>query len=162
MTLGIAPDDWSQLAQDREMPAIDADRMAGYRLERVRGELKRAGASMGVSANEYETTPDIEHPLVGIHPENGRPFLYPGALYDFENSGIKPLGMDENEGASLYEELKTFALDGRFIHRHEWKVGDILACDNLAAMHCATPFDESANLRILHRVTIKGVAPSGA
>jgi Xaa-Pro dipeptidase len=48
MTLGIAPDDWSQLAQHREMPAIDADRMAGYRLERVRGELGRAGAAMGV------------------------------------------------------------------------------------------------------------------
>jgi taurine dioxygenase len=115
-----------------------------------------------LSPEDCATTPDIEHPLVGIHPENGRPFLYPGALYDFDNPGIKPMGMDEEEGSALYEELKAFALSDRFIHRHKWNAGDILACDDLAAMHCATPFDDTAELRILHRVTIKGVAPGGA
>ena len=35
-SLGIAPDDWSQLARHRKMPEIDGTRMSRYRLARVR------------------------------------------------------------------------------------------------------------------------------
>ncbi len=48
MNLGIAPDDWSQLSQHRDMPMIDGDRMGRFRLARVRQQLKEAGASLGI------------------------------------------------------------------------------------------------------------------
>ena len=47
-SLDIAPDDWSQLAQHRALPAIDTQRMLSYRLQRVRDQLRRAGAAMGI------------------------------------------------------------------------------------------------------------------
>ena len=50
-SLGIAPDDWSQLARHRKMPEIDRTRMGRYRLARVRAELEKAGASMGIFVN---------------------------------------------------------------------------------------------------------------
>ena len=115
-----------------------------------------------LSPEECVSTPDVEHPLVGCHPETGRPFLYPGALYQFENPGIKPIGLSDQKAAVLYRDIKDFTLDERFIYRHKWRVGDILATDNLAGMHCATDFDDTLELRTLHRVTIEGVAPAMA
>jgi len=114
-----------------------------------------------LSPEECETTPDVKHPLVGCHPETGRPFLYPGALYHFDNPGIRPMGLSNQKAAALYQDIKDFTLNDRFIYRHKWRVGDILATDNLAGMHCATDFDNT-ELRMLHRVTIEGVAPACA
>jgi len=115
-----------------------------------------------LSQAERMSTPDVVHPLVCVHPESKREFLYPGALYDFHNPGIKPLGMSDEEGEALYDALKKFTLTDKFIHRHEWRAGDVLICDDLSAMHCATPFDDVSDLRILHRVTIKGMPPQPA
>jgi len=112
-----------------------------------------------LSPEECVSTPDVEHPLVGRHPETGQSFLYPGALYHFENPGIRPMGLSDKKAAALYQDVKDFTLDERFIYRHKWAVGDILATDNLAGMHCATDFNDTLELRTLHRVTIEGVAP---
>ena len=46
--LSLMPDDWSRLSRYRDMPEIDADRMYAHRLARVREQLRRAGAAMGV------------------------------------------------------------------------------------------------------------------
>ena len=46
--LSLMPDDWSQLSRQREMPEIDVGRMHAYRLARVREQLRRAGAALGV------------------------------------------------------------------------------------------------------------------
>lgn len=115
-----------------------------------------------LSPEECAATPDVEHPLVGRHPETGRPFLYPGAIYDFHNPGIEPLGPEGEDAAALFDYVKAFALDERFIYRHRWRIGDILATDNLAGMHCATPFNDESEMRMLHRVTISGRAPVAA
>ena len=112
-----------------------------------------------LSKEERETTPDVEHPLVSQHPETGRYFLFPGALYEFRNPGIKLVGLSEQESVSVYEELKCFMLSKRFIYRHKWSLGDIVATDNLAGMHRATAFNEDTERRTIHRITIKGKAP---
>lgn len=46
--LSLMPDDWSRLSRYRDMPEVDAGRMHAYRLARVREQLRRAGAAMGV------------------------------------------------------------------------------------------------------------------
>ena len=58
-----------------------------------------------------------------------------------------------------FEELKVFMLSKRFIYRHKWSLGDIVATDNLAGMHRATAFNEDTERRTIHRITIKGKAP---
>ena len=75
--------------------------------------------------------------------------------------GIRPMGLSNQKAAALYQDIKDFTLNDRFIYRHKWRVGDILATDNLAGIHCATDFDNT-ELRMLHRVTIEGVAPACA
>ena len=75
------------------------------------------------------------------------------------NPGIKLVGLSEQESISVYEELKCFMLSKRFIYRHKWSLGDIVATDNLAGMHRATAFNEDTERRTIHRITIKGKAP---
>ena len=40
-----------------------------------------------------------------------------------------------------------------FVHAHEWRVGDLVICDNQATMHRARPFDDGAHRREPRRVT---------
>lgn len=57
MTDAVTPDqaildgDWSALSRYREMPEIDRDRLYGYRLERIRGALRRHGAALCLLVN---------------------------------------------------------------------------------------------------------------
>ncbi|MBO68641.1 MAG: hypothetical protein CL398_10055, partial [Acidiferrobacteraceae bacterium] len=88
--------------------------------------------------------------------------LFPGAIYEFDSPGIRIMGLPDHESKILYNDIRTFALTESFIYRHKWQVGDIMATDNLAGMHCATQFDDQSERRTLHRVTIKGQQPQMA
>lgn len=44
----VSADNWSDLTQYQDMPAIDFERMHAYRLQRIRAELKKAEADMCV------------------------------------------------------------------------------------------------------------------
>jgi len=115
-----------------------------------------------LSSEERASTPDVAHPLVGKHPETGRFFLFPGAIYEFDTPGIRVVDLSDDESKRLYSDIRTFTLTKNFIYRHKWQVGDILATDNLAGMHCATQFDDQSERRTLYRVTIKGQQPQMA
>lgn len=115
-----------------------------------------------LSDEEVADTPDVVHPLVCRHGDTARPTLYIGAFYSVDNPGIAIRGLPAAEARELYEELKAFALRPEFIYEHLWQVGDLLATDDIAAMHAATPFDDTGEVRRLLRITIQGAAPIAA
>ena len=47
-----------------------------------------------------------------------------------------------------------FATEGRFVHRHSWRVGDLVMWDNRCTMHRATPFDDALHRRDMRRTTV--------
>ncbi len=109
------------------------------------------GAAVVVLSEEQRTAhPDVAHPVVRTHPETGRKAL-------FVNPGftMKIAGMDEGEGRALLKELFDHALDPEFRYRHEWRAGQIVACDNRATMHCATGGYGAAR-RTLWRMIVGG------
>ena len=59
--LTIEPDDWSQLSRKRRMPEIDVDRMQAYRLRRVREQIRRAGAALGVFVSPVSLRYAVDH-----------------------------------------------------------------------------------------------------
>ena len=59
--LTIEPDDWSQLSRQRRMPEIDVDRMRAYRLDRVREQIRRAGAALGVFVSPVSLRYAVDH-----------------------------------------------------------------------------------------------------
>jgi alpha-ketoglutarate-dependent taurine dioxygenase len=92
--------------------------------------------------------PDKVHPLVWTH-RSGRRSLLLGS------STSHVVGMDEERGRALLEELLTWATQPRFVYRHEWAVGDMVIWDNTGVMHRVEPYRADSG-RMMHRTTLVG------
>ena len=92
--------------------------------------------------------PDVIQPLVHRHPANGRNVLNISPLFS-----KYILGLEENEGKALLDELKAFATQDRFAYVHHWREGDVMIWDNWRTMHRAFGYPRRY-LRVMHRTTI--------
>jgi alpha-ketoglutarate-dependent taurine dioxygenase len=88
------------------------------------------------------------HPLVWTH-QSGRKSLLLGSSADWID------GMDRAESDALLAELKAWAAQPRFVYRHEWQVGDMIAWDNTGVLHRVEPYPMDSG-RVMHRVTLEG------
>ncbi len=97
--------------------------------------------------------PDVWHPIARRHPASGWSALYIGRwACEIER-------MPETEAKELIGYLLTFAHQDEFVYRHQWRRGDALLWDNRCTQHCATPFDDTAYRRLMHRTTLEGERP---
>jgi alpha-ketoglutarate-dependent 2,4-dichlorophenoxyacetate dioxygenase len=104
------------------------------------------------SAEEAAKLPGAVHPLVRTIPRSGRRSLYLASHANrIEGWGIP-------DGRLLLRELTEHATQPAFVHRHRWRVGDLVIWDNRCTMHRATPFDDSSERRELRRVTTLDIA----
>ncbi len=99
--------------------------------------------------SELRSRPPARHPVVHVHPTSGRKALY------LASHASHIVGMDLAEGRALLAELTEFATRPRFVHRHLWRVGDLVIWDNLATMHRAMPFADTLHRRDLRRTTCR-------
>jgi len=105
----------------------------------------------------FEENPDVFHPLIRMHPADGRKALW------VSTGTVKGLvGVTEPEGTQLVDELVEFATQERFIYRHKWRVGDVLLWDNRCTLHTGTLFDDTKYIREMHRLWVKGDRPLAA
>lgn len=95
--------------------------------------------------------PTKEHPLVWTH-RSGRRSLVLGATTDHV------VGMAEDEGRKLLDELLERSTTPDKVHRHEWSVGDLVIWDNRGVLHRALPYD-ATSARDMHRTTLYGDEP---
>ncbi len=98
--------------------------------------------------------PDVIHPLVRVHPADGRKALW---VSTGTTRGI--VGMPNPDGLDLLQELVGLATEERFLFRHKWRVGDVLVWDNRCTLHTGTHFDKSRYVRHVHRTWVKGERP---
>jgi alpha-ketoglutarate-dependent 2,4-dichlorophenoxyacetate dioxygenase len=104
------------------------------------------------SAEEAAKLPGAVHPLVRTLPRSGRRALY------LASHANRIEGMGVPDGRLLLRELTEHATQPAFVHRHRWRVGDLVIWDNRCTMHRATPFDDSSERRELRRVTTLDIA----
>jgi len=107
----------------------------------------------GIEADEanlayWRSIPNRVHSLVWTH-KCGRKSLVIGC----HASHI--VGMPEDEGRALLQELLAWTTHPRFVYRHEWDVGDLLIWDNTGVLHRAEPYAEDSG-REMHRTTLLG------
>jgi len=98
--------------------------------------------------------PDVFHPLIRVHPANGRRALWPST-----GTVKEVVGIPNPEGVQLVEELVEFATQERFVYRHKWRVGDVLVWDNRCTLHTGTLYDDTKYDRLMHRLWAKGDKP---
>jgi taurine dioxygenase len=89
------------------------------------------------------------HPLARPHPRTGRK-----ALYAVSGSSFGIEGMDDAQGVRLLDELKAHATQPKYLHTHDYKVGDVIVWDNAQLLHAA-PLADRRDPRTLWRITIK-------
>ena len=99
------------------------------------------------SAEEAAKIPGAVHPLVRTLPRSGRRSLY------LASHANRIEGWGVPDGRLLLRELTEHATQPAFVHRHRWRVGDLVIWDNRCTMHRATPFDDASERRELRRVT---------
>ena len=104
------------------------------------------------SAEEAAMLPGAMHPLVRTIPRSGRRSLY------LASHANRIEGMGIADGRLLIRELTEHATQREFVHRHRWRVGDLVIWDNRCTMHRATRFDDSSQRRELRRVTTLDIA----
>ncbi|MDE8559188.1 TauD/TfdA dioxygenase family protein [Pantoea vagans] len=104
-----------------------------------------------LSDEQKAKTPDVVHPLVRRHQETGRPSLFVGQDIVKEIVGLSP-----EESEALLARLNAHAISESFTYRHKWQAHDLLIWDNRCTMHQATPYDDVAYRRVMHRATVKG------
>lgn len=88
-------------------------------------------------------------PLVHTHPQTGRRFLLIGS-----HAG-RIVGMGDDEGAALLDELLAFATQERFVYAHRWAVADLVIWDNRRVQHRGRPADPR-HRRVMHRTAVQG------
>ena len=136
-------------ALDHETKKLLSSRTAVHDLDASR---RRAGEPP-MTPKQREEAPPVEHPAVRTHPETRRKLLY------ISRHVSHFAGMTRDESDDLLEHLMRHATEDRFVFRHKWRPRDVVMWDNRCTMHCATPYDPSAERRVIHRTGVKGDAP---
>ena len=109
----------------------------------------------GRLGNTAKATQDAIHPVIIRHPLSARPALYVNG--DFT---VKFEGWSKEESQPLLDYLYTQAQQNEFTCRFKWRKGSMAIWDNRATHHCALN-DYYGEFRLMHRITIEGVALQG-
>ncbi len=95
----------------------------------------------------------VRQTLVRTHPVTGRKSLFlashAGAI----------VGWTVPEARMFLHELTEHATQPEFVHRHKWRVGDLVMWDNRQTMHRGRRFDRN-EVRDVRRTTLAGDAPT--
>lgn len=116
----------------------------------------REHGRMTLSEQLKAENPDVLHPLIRVHPANGR-----RALWASTGTVKGIVGMEQDEALRLIDEIVAFATEERFVYRHKWQAGDLLVWDNRCTLHTGTLYDDSKYDRLMHRLWAKGDRPKG-
>ena len=112
----------------------------------------------GVKKDIYSTVkadPEATHPLVRVHPVNGR-----RCLYLTEGYTARIVGLPEDESRDLIAQLAAHCVKPEFTYLHSWRQHDLVMWDDCSTQHKAT-FDYPASLpRLMHRTTVIGESAS--
>jgi taurine dioxygenase len=114
-----------------------------------------------IGPEERKKTPEITHPLVRRHPDTGRETLFVQPRIIGSVVGVD--GMDDDESATLIEELIAHITSEPFVYRHVWSPLDVVVWDNRCVLHTATTKELGhEHVRRLLRLTTYGspVTPS--
>ena len=82
---------------------------------------------------QLKSVPDIETPVVRIHPVTKRKGLF---VNEAHTSNL--VGLPKEEGNALLAELYKHIVKPEFVYTHHWQAGDLLLWDNCSVQHKAT------------------------
>jgi taurine dioxygenase len=137
------------------LPTAMQARIAGLMAIHVYQSSHSARKLMELSGTNKERVPNaVLHPIVRVHPENGRKSIY---INPIRIEGI--VGLDHKEALPLLDELLDHATQEKFEYRHQWRPGDLVLWDNRCLLHKANGDYDMEQTRYLYRVMLQGDIP---
>ncbi len=133
------------------LPRRAKDDIAGLVTEHWALHSRAVLGDTDYTEEQKRAIPPVRWPLVRIHPGSGRKTLFIGA------HAREIVGMTLPEGRLLLLELLEHATQPEFVHRHHWRVGDVVMWDNRCTLHRGKRFDFSEK-RELRRSTTEDSA----
>jgi alpha-ketoglutarate-dependent 2,4-dichlorophenoxyacetate dioxygenase len=106
------------------------------------------------SDEERREMPPVPQVIVRTIPESGRKSLY------LASHAGRILGMPDDEGRALIDQLIAHATQRQFVYTHRWRLHDLVMWDNRCTMHRGTEFDDLRWKRDVQRATVCDVASS--
>jgi taurine dioxygenase len=103
---------------------------------------------------EQKKVAEAVHPVIRTHPVTGRKCLYVN-----DSTTVRIMGLPEEEGRVLLDELRARCIRTDFVYRHQWRVGDLVMWDNCASQHQAVANYALPQRRLMHRTTVTGTVP---
>ncbi len=121
--------------------------------DRYIASRKAAGQDVTISPERRAGMPDVEHPMVKVHPETKRRCL-------FVNEGftLSVVGLPAAESRALLDELFSYIGHAETVYRHSWQVGDVVMWDNWSTQHALTVDYRPDEPRFMQRTTLMGSA----
>jgi taurine dioxygenase len=107
-----------------------------------------------LTAQQWEESPDVYHPVLRRHPDTGEEILYinlPDCV------GIS--GLPDEEALGIVKSLFDRITEPAQMHRHKWSVGDLVIWDNRTLLHSASWFDAERYQRRMLRTCVRGEKP---
>ena len=139
-----------------ELPNETKERLDGLSAIHVYQSRHSTRKLMELSPERRDRVPEaVIHPVVRIHPENGRKAIY---INPIRIEGI--VGMPEAEALALLSDLLEHATQAKYQYRHEWRPGDVVMWDNRALLHKANGDYDMTQLRYLYRIMLQGDKPA--
>jgi len=106
----------------------------------------------GVTQQEKDALPPVEHPIVRSHTPTGKKSLYVSGHIE------SIVGMPVEEGRLLVKELINWCTRPEYVYTHRWQRHDLIMWDNRCMLHRASTVPLKRK-RIMHRTTIAGQGP---
>ena len=106
-----------------------------------------------LSAEQVAAVQPVEHPIVRVHPGNGRKALFVG-----EHFTTRIVGLPDDESRELLGELFEHSVRSEHVYRHRWQPHDMVFWDNRSVIHLAAGCPDHLRRR-LNRTTIEGDVP---
>ncbi|MGE3862089.1 MAG: TauD/TfdA dioxygenase family protein [Burkholderiaceae bacterium] len=135
------------------LPEDVKKRLVGLRAQHYQLWFRRRhGDEEGIELTDAQRKKmeNVTHPVVGLHPNTGRKFLYVNRGHT-----VRIAGMDEQESEELLEYLYNH-IEQQPTYVHRWQVGDLLIWDNLAGQHLAASDYEWPLRRCMYRLSVAG------
>lgn len=131
-------------AMKKRLEGLEALQSIMYRHEKTLATGRKKEYNAAVKAD-----PEAVHPVVRVHPQNGRKCLYVSEGYT-----VKIVGLPEDESRDLIAELTAHCTKPEFQYVHNWREHDLVMWDDCSTQHKATFDYPASSRRLMHRTTV--------
>lgn len=122
-----------------------------YRYQRLQ---KLSPWRADLTQKQIDEVPEVEHPVIRVHPESGRK-----ALFVSEGFTSRIVGLPADESAALLRFLHQHTIRAENVYRHQWRAHDMVFWDNRSTVHYAAITPQHLR-RTLYRTTVEGDVPA--